>query len=964
MSGISVGSVYVDVLPSAEKFGKTLAAKLAPESAKIGREIGKIMAKEINAGLKDVHNPNVRPDVDTKSANVKIDELDRKLDKLDRKRVRPDVGIGSAGAITSIVAALAPLSGPILATAVSGVATLGTAFTAAGLSAGAFGAIAITTLQKVNKTEEKIAQLRQKAAGASGKQRQAYLEQAKALEEGLTPAERHMGDALDAIKQKWKGLQDVLSPVIFKALKPWIDSVTKGMRFIAPLVKPAASALAQLGEGVKKALGSPYWSSFIRQMGKLGGTALLAFGKSAGYVVKGLAGIMKAFMPLTRQMLPGIVKMSKAFSDWANGLAGSSGFQKFIEYVKKNGPKLLAILGNIGIIAVKLIEGLAPLGQVMITVLDVVAKFLAKLSPTQIMLIALGVSAAIAAITIAFDALPVSIAAVVIAIVAAAGLIASHWKGIKGVALSVAHWFTGPFVNFFVRAGHAIAAPFQWFYHKVIVPVFHGIMAFLRPWIVLFKVEMILMEAAIKAVGITAKWLYSHAIAPAFRGIRTVMHAAWSFVYKNVILPFARGIKAVLGPVFGWLYRNAIAPAWKGIQAVLHSGWNFISRYVINPFHTAITKLLPEAFKFSVGQIGKFWGELKALTKIPVNFMIGTIYDKGIRGVMGSIAKFVGQSNPLPYVKTLATGGHVRGPGTGTSDSIPAMLSDGEYVVRASQTKKWRPVLDAINAGTAGYAGGGLVSWMTHPLANLKKALAGPLAGLEKFGHSDYVRLLGAIPGKIMDSLVKKITGTFGGMFGGSGGPAPKGSGVARWTTTVKQALAMTGLPVSPAYVNAWLRQIATESGGNNRIVQGNIGDINNRTGNLARGLVQVIPPTFAAFHAPGHGDIFNGLDNLLAGMRYAKSRYGAGNMLGVIGHGHGYDSGGYLPPGLTLAMNATGKPEPVFTPEQWSTLEKSRSGGSLIGGDVNLYSNDPRDALDGLMFRMRHASRGGVYAG
>jgi lambda family phage tail tape measure protein len=46
-----------------------------------------------------------------------------------------------------------------------------------------------------------------------------------------------------------------------------------------------------------------------------------------------------------------------------------------------------------------------------------------------------------------------------------------------------------------------------------------------------------------------------------------------------------------------------------------------------------------------------------------------------------------------------ATGGHVTGPGTGTSDSIPAMLSDGEYVVNASATKKHRGLLDSINSG-------------------------------------------------------------------------------------------------------------------------------------------------------------------------------------------------------------------------------------------------------------------------
>ncbi|RKQ97156.1 lambda family phage tail tape measure protein [Kushneria sinocarnis] len=47
----------------------------------------------------------------------------------------------------------------------------------------------------------------------------------------------------------------------------------------------------------------------------------------------------------------------------------------------------------------------------------------------------------------------------------------------------------------------------------------------------------------------------------------------------------------------------------------------------------------------------------------------------------------------------LASGGPVSGPGTSTSDSIPARLSDGEYVVNAAATKRHRPVLDAINSG-------------------------------------------------------------------------------------------------------------------------------------------------------------------------------------------------------------------------------------------------------------------------
>lgn len=65
----------------------------------------------------------------------------------------------------------------------------------------------------------------------------------------------------------------------------------------------------------------------------------------------------------------------------------------------------------------------------------------------------------------------------------------------------------------------------------------------------------------------------------------------------------------------------------------------------------------------------------------------------------------------------LASGGEVRGPGTGTSDSIPALLSNGEHVIRASEARKHRALLEAINAGRVGrFADGGAVGAIA-PLA-------------------------------------------------------------------------------------------------------------------------------------------------------------------------------------------------------------------------------------------------------
>lgn len=60
-----------------------------------------------------------------------------------------------------------------------------------------------------------------------------------------------------------------------------------------------------------------------------------------------------------------------------------------------------------------------------------------------------------------------------------------------------------------------------------------------------------------------------------------------------------------------------------------------------------------------------------------------------------------------------AMGGYITGAGTGTSDSIPAMLSNGEYVVRAAAVRRIGvPTLSAINRGhfaTGGLVGGGYV---------------------------------------------------------------------------------------------------------------------------------------------------------------------------------------------------------------------------------------------------------------
>ena len=72
--------------------------------------------------------------------------------------------------------------------------------------------------------------------------------------------------------------------------------------------------------------------------------------------------------------------------------------------------------------------------------------------------------------------------------------------------------------------------------------------------------------------------------------------------------------------------------------------------------------------------------------------------------------------------QTFADGGHVRGAGSATSDSIPAYLSNGEYVVRAAAVAKYGTrMFDQLNAMR--FANGGAVQYGSRQVVTVP---AGP----------------------------------------------------------------------------------------------------------------------------------------------------------------------------------------------------------------------------------------------
>lgn len=91
---------------------------------------------------------------------------------------------------------------------------------------------------------------------------------------------------------------------------------------------------------------------------------------------------------------------------------------------------------------------------------------------------------------------------------------------------------------------------------------------------------------------------------------------------------------------------------------------------------------------------GAFFGAPSAAGSNPGGFNVAS--------GSGSIGAASGLSGYVPGPAGFAKGGLVRGPGSDTSDSIPAVLSNGEYVLRAAAVRRvGKALLDQLNTSAA-----------------------------------------------------------------------------------------------------------------------------------------------------------------------------------------------------------------------------------------------------------------------
>ena len=336
-------------------------------------------------------------------------------------------------------------------------------------------------------------------------------------------------------------------------------------------------------------------------------------------------------------------------------------------------------------------------------------------------------------------------------------------------------------------------------------------------------------------------------------------------------------------------------------------------------------------------------GNLEISTSTPGNRVMGTIIHE------------------LGHILSL---GHPAGGYGATGSVMSAGMAGGDWP-HAVDYSVLRRVWGQPGDGVTRYSASdveGVTASSINPMdwirEKLDKFVTGPIkAAKDKFASNKFVQMGTGLAGTMFDGIKSRAADLLGKLPGFMSDAIDTGKAVfkgvanrVKVTAWITEALAKKGL-ANPGNIASGVARAFKESGGNPSIIQ-QIKDINSG-GNEARGLMQVIPPTFRANMEPGHGNILDPVDNILASINYTLKRYGSvragwdqpgGYALGGIVDGVWDDPVGTvhaLRPGVSTIYNGTG------STEMFQRVDATTDGpGNGLLGPVELSATD-RALLD-----------------
>lgn len=216
------------------------------------------------------------------------------------------------------------------------------------------------------------------------------------------------------------------------------------------------------------------------------------------------------------------------------------------------------------------------------------------------------------------------------------------------------------------------------------------------------KIAWAVGKAVFDAIGSTVKFLWGNIIKPAWNAITQgsqflgqVLGVVFQEIRKGIDF-WAEGVK--------WLWHTILEPAWEAIKA----GFNTVKEF-LSPIWDAIKGGLEGvgtvASKIAEG-IKTAWSGIAEVFKVPLH-ALGTFLANIPGAVLGVEIPGIDTIHDWgKKLQGLRTGGVIRGPGTGTSDSIlgtingvPSVrVSNGEGIVpeRVMTTPIGRVVFDAL----------------------------------------------------------------------------------------------------------------------------------------------------------------------------------------------------------------------------------------------------------------------------
>lgn len=330
-------------------------------------------------------------------------------------------------------------------------------------------------------------------------------------------------------------------------------------------------------------------------------------------------------------------------------------------------------------------------------------------------------------------------------------------------------------------------------------------------------------------------------------------------------------------------------------------------------------------YKKPVGEAKNWWKELWSMANASMDEGTVAIGAKGDDYRFKDKAKDAGVDPWGYYYRECVSFIASRLANLGVNPSLFSHLGDGRMWVSARVPHLSRPKPGVVSVYTGGPVSSNHVDFVTavhgdtydgedynyngdgkyHQFTgrHVKNAATFLDFGVRDFGSSDDSGKSLKDRNNPLQTLIKRQVGgmfdwikkTLGPLLSPAGGGEdhPQGTGVARWRETVVKALQANGIEPNDFRVSKILATIQRESNGD-PTVQNNW-DSNARAGHPSIGLMQTIGPTFNAYKHPGHNNIRNGYDNLLAAINYIKHRYGTSDAAFSRVAAYGYANGGLV---------------------------------------------------------------------